>query len=93
MIHSHVSANDRRFQTFSEFYFLSFVYLFYVWNVFKEEQNFNLGYFAIAMLFTYISVMLGFIVWGIVRNLKRQWRIYKIMSAYRKERTLRQKAL
>ena len=66
LIHSHVSTFDKRLQTFSEFCFLTFVYTFYFWNKFTESQNFDLGYLAISMLFIYMSVMLGFVIWGVV---------------------------
>ena len=64
-----------------------------MWNHFNEQQNFDLGYLVISMLFIYISAMLGIVIWGLVKAAYWKLRKYRIKRAYLKERALRKKEL
>ena len=68
VIDSHTCLHERRLQTFTEFFFLTVTYLFYIFSILREEYNFDLGYITITVISAYFTLMLGLLVWEITKT-------------------------
>ena len=61
-------------------------YAFLTFNIVSVETNFSLGYFVIAVLGGYMSIVIVGVVWCTVKGLDRSLRIVCLKRGYRKTR-------
>ena len=80
IVDSKFEASDRRMATFSETITLFIAHSFIMFNMVSVEDNFTIGYWAVAAVGTFCVVCFIIILIGVVRFYKIKWRRQQVFN-------------